>query len=228
MLYLLATSIYNVYFHPLSKFPGPKLYASSYFFYMLKWLQWDHASFVLETHKKYGPIVRVAPNQLSFSEGESAWPAIYGKQNGKQVSDKDRTWYPPQLPKTAPALLFVSMSELHSTEVWGNPGQSAVGSCSHSCSSRLHFLTRKSTQCSNDIHQRFRKSINPAFAPSLLRDQEPIVQQYLDLMVSQLKQQSQSGKNQVDMNAWFNFLAFVSLKHKHDELSHADDHRRTS
>ena len=93
----------------MSKFPGPRLYASNYFFLMVQWLRWNHAAFIVELHNKYGPIVRVAPNQLSFTEGESAWPAIYGKHNGKPISDKDRTWYPPQLPNTEPALLFVSV-----------------------------------------------------------------------------------------------------------------------
>jgi hypothetical protein len=111
MLYLLATSIYNIYFHPLSKFPGPKLYASNYFFLMLQWLRCNHAATIVEMHKKYGPVVRVAPNQLSFTEGETAFPAIYGKQNGKSTSDKDRTWYPPQLPGAPPGILFVSMCE---------------------------------------------------------------------------------------------------------------------
>lgn len=43
---------------------------------------------MLEFHEKYGPIVRLAPNELSFVN-EGAWGDIYGKNDGKQQLAKD-------------------------------------------------------------------------------------------------------------------------------------------
>lgn len=69
--------IYNIYFHPLRKCPGPRLWAASR-------LTWAHAMqsgnyhrTLHELHTQYGPVVRVAPDELSFINAE-AWKEIYG------------------------------------------------------------------------------------------------------------------------------------------------------
>jgi cytochrome P450 len=69
--------IYNIYFHPLRKYPGPRLWAASR-------LTWAHAMqsgnyhrTLHELHTQYGPVVRVAPDELSFINAE-AWKEIYG------------------------------------------------------------------------------------------------------------------------------------------------------
>ncbi|OTB06020.1 hypothetical protein M426DRAFT_259843 [Hypoxylon sp. CI-4A] len=69
--------IYNVYFHPLSSFPGPFIYRASQL--PLRWHQVKgREPFVLaKLHKKYGPVVRIAPNDLSYTNVE-AWKGIYG------------------------------------------------------------------------------------------------------------------------------------------------------
>ncbi|KAM4067578.1 cytochrome p450 [Hirsutella rhossiliensis] len=77
VLYGLATILYNLYFHPLAAFPGPWLGRSS-----LLW-RFIHTSTgrvhvaIEQQHRKFGPIVRVSPNELSFGSVES-WKAIYG------------------------------------------------------------------------------------------------------------------------------------------------------
>lgn len=51
---------------------------------------------VLELYKKYGPIVRIAPNELAFSEAD-AWKNIYGHRvganHGGDEMDKFHTFY---------------------------------------------------------------------------------------------------------------------------------------
>ncbi|KAN0116772.1 cytochrome P450 [Hyaloscypha variabilis] len=73
----LATALYLRFFHPLAKFPGPPLapYSNGFWYYTLlagrgpwKNHQW---------HQKWGPIIRIAPNHLSFSS-HSAQKVIYG------------------------------------------------------------------------------------------------------------------------------------------------------
>ncbi|KAH7028652.1 cytochrome P450 monooxygenase [Macrophomina phaseolina] len=76
--------VYNLYFHPLASFPGPWLARSS-----LLWRVWHTTSgrihlAVDEQHKRYGDVVRVAPNELSFCSVES-WKGIYGHASAQRT-----------------------------------------------------------------------------------------------------------------------------------------------
>jgi hypothetical protein len=73
IVYLVLRAIYRVTFHPLASFPGPRLaaltstYAGSYD------LPYG-SSFckkLPELHDKYGPIVRIMPNQLHIRDMDS-------------------------------------------------------------------------------------------------------------------------------------------------------------
>lgn len=55
--------IYNVYFHPLSKFPGPKLAAASGQVFLIKWMRGFHTDYTIAAHERYGPVVRIGPGQ---------------------------------------------------------------------------------------------------------------------------------------------------------------------
>ncbi|KAI1289084.1 cytochrome P450 [Xylaria venustula] len=75
--YQLALIIYNLFFHPLAKVPGPLLGRST-----LLWRLWDttsgkHHRHMRDMHAKYGHVVRVSPNELSFSTVQS-YRDIYG------------------------------------------------------------------------------------------------------------------------------------------------------
>jgi cytochrome P450 len=77
ILHTAVTAIYNIYFHPLRKFPGPKLWIA---LPLLKELQMmgGHLSFkVRAAHEKYGDVVRLGPQQVGFTCPE-AWRDIYG------------------------------------------------------------------------------------------------------------------------------------------------------
>ncbi|TGO60963.1 hypothetical protein BCON_0031g00410 [Botryotinia convoluta] len=65
-LYLLIRGIYNLYFHPLSKYPGPKLAAVSNIWYAYNWLTGKWPWKIEEMLKHYGDVVRIAPNELLF------------------------------------------------------------------------------------------------------------------------------------------------------------------
>jgi hypothetical protein len=54
--YLTALYLYRVFFHPLAKYPGPKLAAASnwYEFYYDVYRQGDFTRHIQELHKKYG------------------------------------------------------------------------------------------------------------------------------------------------------------------------------
>ncbi|KAI1393512.1 cytochrome P450 [Hypoxylon trugodes] len=70
ILYRLSKAIYNLYFHPLAKFPGPKLAAVSHV-YEFYWSIVRDGEFIWEIermHKKYGPIVRITPRELHIAD----------------------------------------------------------------------------------------------------------------------------------------------------------------
>ncbi|GIJ90380.1 hypothetical protein Asppvi_009334 [Aspergillus pseudoviridinutans] len=85
---VILRSVYRLYFHPLSKVPGPKLAAIThlYEFYhnvirpgMFLWK-------IEEMHKKYGPIVRVNPREVHVTDPEF-YDEIYAA--GSKVREKD-------------------------------------------------------------------------------------------------------------------------------------------
>ncbi len=56
-------------------------------------------------------------------------------------------------------------------------------------------------------HARMRRVMIHAFSESALRDQEPLVASYCDLLIQRLHQETQA-KNIVDIAAWLNFASF--------------------
>ncbi|KAJ6192804.1 putative P450 monooxygenase [Bipolaris maydis] len=93
VLYYGILAIYNIYFHPLRKFPGPKLRAASDWPYVVSLLRGTSPQDMLEMHKKYGRVVRVAPNELTFVS-PAAWTEIYGqKRRGQEELVKDKKYY---------------------------------------------------------------------------------------------------------------------------------------
>jgi cytochrome P450 len=52
---------------------------------------------ILEFHRKYGPVVRIAPNHLAFTDPK-AWNDIYGMQPGRVQNQKDHFSYTPLQP----------------------------------------------------------------------------------------------------------------------------------
>ncbi|KAI5924183.1 isotrichodermin C-15 hydroxylase, partial [Camillea tinctor] len=77
LLYAVLRMVYNVFFHPLRRFPGPRLRAVSRFPYTFSKIRGDPTRSIKPLHDKYGPVVRTAPDQLSFINSQ-AWVDIYG------------------------------------------------------------------------------------------------------------------------------------------------------
>ncbi|OJD32581.1 isotrichodermin c-15 hydroxylase [Diplodia corticola] len=78
--YAVAKVVHALFLHPLAKIPGPPLAALCDYWVSLHWIKgtwpWD----VEALHQKYGPVVRIAPNELSFCGVESI-KDIYGTLN---------------------------------------------------------------------------------------------------------------------------------------------------
>lgn len=94
VLYFFVSTIYDVYFGPLSKFPGPKLWAFSKIPKILTMVSGSDGIEHAKLHEKYGPIVRIGPNELSFAGGAQTWKDIYGfKKHGNPHPYKDPMFY---------------------------------------------------------------------------------------------------------------------------------------
>jgi len=88
VIYGVAVVIYRLYFHPLAKFPGPKLNAISPIPSIISLLRGRIPLETKQMHDKYGPVVRVTPTELSFN-GAQAWEDIYGHRQGLANMHKD-------------------------------------------------------------------------------------------------------------------------------------------
>ncbi|CAG9996205.1 unnamed protein product [Clonostachys byssicola] len=87
--YIAGFAVYNVFFHPLRKYPGPKLWSASHIPFTIMWMSGTGHKKMLELHEKYGDIVRIAPNQLSFGYPE-AWEGMMGhRKRGQDENGKD-------------------------------------------------------------------------------------------------------------------------------------------
>jgi hypothetical protein len=86
--YTFLNFVYNITLHPLAKYPGPILWRISPIPSIISLLR-GRISFDYKVHHdKYGPVVRVMPNELSFNTAK-AWDDIYGHRVGLQNMDKD-------------------------------------------------------------------------------------------------------------------------------------------
>jgi cytochrome P450 len=163
VLYCTSYIIYNLYFHPLRHFPGPKLSAATCLYpswYLATGRRHHYNAWV---HDKYGEIVRTAPDQLSFIN-DQAWRDIYMHRQGHG-----------QLQKSVPRLKI---------------------------NGAYHIINAP-----DDVHARQRKMLSHAFSERALREQEPLIKKYVDLLISHMHEDAAAGKP-VDIVSYFNFLTF--------------------
>ncbi|KAI1738011.1 cytochrome P450 [Xylaria scruposa] len=74
--FLLGQALYNIIIHPLASFPGPRLWAASRLPYICCLWQGRLHERIKVLHDTYGPVVRIAPDELSFTKAQ-AWNDIY-------------------------------------------------------------------------------------------------------------------------------------------------------
>ncbi|VUC37234.1 unnamed protein product, partial [Clonostachys rosea] len=83
----LVPAIKCLYYHPLSKYPGPKLAAVTSFVALYWTFKGRLHEWTAEQHRIYGPVVRLRPNELSFID-QSAWKEIYSFRQGQKQMPK--------------------------------------------------------------------------------------------------------------------------------------------
>ncbi|KAL8794970.1 MAG: hypothetical protein Q9195_002552 [Heterodermia aff. obscurata] len=92
LLYPLCQAVINLYFHPLSKFPGPKLWAASRLPFIYALLTGQLTRREREFHEQYGDVIRLAPDEVAFAN-EQAWNEIYTSRRGHKRAVRDKAYY---------------------------------------------------------------------------------------------------------------------------------------
>ncbi|KAK0718743.1 cytochrome P450 [Apiosordaria backusii] len=94
-IWLMLSIVYNLYFHPLAKVPGPRSWGALRLRYVWALVNGTIVQDFEKQHQQYGPIVRVAPSELSFTTPD-AWAEIL--QPGRTPPlPKDSRWSIPGL-----------------------------------------------------------------------------------------------------------------------------------
>lgn len=78
---LISKWIYRLYFHPLSRVPGPNIAACTSLWLAYHTYVGDECTVVYSLHRKYGPVLRVGPNDVDISNADAIEP-IYVARGG--------------------------------------------------------------------------------------------------------------------------------------------------
>lgn len=153
--YTAANAIYSVTLDPLARIPGPKLCAVTRIPYWLQSFRGTDCQWLRELHRKYGPVVRFGPIDVSFATAE-AWKDIYGPNDkGRQGPYRAKDFGVPTINGTNPINPMSSKSRNSNRDGLGVPNL---------------------LQADDESHARVRKVLAPAFSERALREQEPLFQ----------------------------------------------------
>ena len=87
--YVFARALYNIFFHPLAKYDGPVLWTAFRFPFIKALVGGTLPHQVKSLHERYGQVVRVAPDELSFTD-PAAWRDIYPQNFVRPHEYKDK------------------------------------------------------------------------------------------------------------------------------------------
>lgn len=164
VLRLICLTAYNLTLHPLAGYPGPLLHrASSLPFFYHEWRGTTVHKWA-ELHARYGETVRIAPDQLSYTN-PSAWRDIYGVR-GTTNPAKDAV--PAQMDKEE--LVF--------------PGESF----------EFFAPAKPMISCDAADHARHRRAVAPAFSDRAIRTYEPVITHHTTKLLDRLEREHDGGE----------------------------------
>lgn len=71
ILYISTVIIYRLFLSPLSRVPGPRLAAITKFYLLYHDFMQRKTRKVTQLHQQYGPVVRIAPNEISYTSADA-------------------------------------------------------------------------------------------------------------------------------------------------------------
>ena len=108
IIYLIATKAKKALSNPLNTIPGPTLAKWTNLRLKLAVLKAGRMQYIHDLHERYGHVVRISPNELSFSD-LSAVKEIYRVQSLYRKSD----WYTRAIPEPEPILFTMIDFKAH-------------------------------------------------------------------------------------------------------------------
>ncbi|KAI0013292.1 putative cytochrome P450 [Xylariaceae sp. FL0662B] len=170
LVYQAIGFVYNLYFHPLRRFPGPSLHAASRLPWAIEHGSGYQAFHTQKLHDRYGPVVRVGPNHLSFTDPR-AWKDIYGHRVGTESN----------------------MTEMPKAATFNRV---------------LRHVPTSIINADREEHSRLRRALSHGFSDNAMREQEPMIMKYVNLLLDRLHQECDHGKKGLNMEAWYNWTTF--------------------
>lgn len=144
---------------------------------------------VLALHKRYGPVVRVAPNELAFADPR-AWRDIMGHRPGHGSSSSTTTT---------------------SSGGDGDGGGGGGGAGEMLKWDKFYMpvegVPRDIVNAGREEHALLRRTMAHGFSERSMREQQPLIKGYVDLLVRKLREKGEGG-GKVDMAAWYNYTTF--------------------
>ncbi|RCI08842.1 hypothetical protein L249_4632 [Ophiocordyceps polyrhachis-furcata BCC 54312] len=103
--HVLSQAVYRLWFHPLSKFPGPAYMALTPLpMHFSDYIRGTWVRQVARLHRKYGPAVRIGPDSVSF-DGSIGWNAVYGHRPGSGTKSAEFPKPPSVFPEGEQSLI---------------------------------------------------------------------------------------------------------------------------
>lgn len=164
MTYVVVFGIYNVYFHPLRKYPGPLLNAATRIRWSYQVISGQSQFTLSKLHDQYGDVVRIGPNELSYTNSK-VYKEVFQSRSGKPQMQKDMLHY------------------------------------------QKHDKTPSLHVSSDADHTRMRRLISHAFSDKALKEQEPIMQNYSNLLTTRLHEVTKAG-NAINIKQWYHWTLF--------------------
>ncbi|KAH8668484.1 isotrichodermin C-15 hydroxylase [Xylariales sp. PMI_506] len=159
--------IYYLFLSPLRSFPGPISHRISSVHRAYHLLKGDLPFYIAKLHQRYGPVVRIGPNELAFTDPQ-AWKDIYGHKSAGQ-EEFPKYWKFYKFFDTMPTSIITSGREEHSM---------------------------------------LRRQLSHGFSDRSMRAQEPIIGDYVDLLIDRLRTHSAGGSRALNMREWINWTTF--------------------
>lgn len=83
VIFWMLQALHDKFFHSLRKVPGPALASVSQLWRNIRYFRGTWHDDVVSLHQKYGKVVRIAPDEVSFVDG-TALKSLYGMGKASQ------------------------------------------------------------------------------------------------------------------------------------------------